>query len=169
MLRVVMCAQSVRTTTWARVATPPVQPLFRNTGDHGSGAVPTEAGVPNRTRHAELAASARAALSQHLAALARAGSVRVREQEAEDRDEDGHQQAHGAEQEPHLGGEDTQLAVACGDGRGERVQSSVPFSSAIMVRMNNLKFKILERAYARPGFSIGGLADSISRGPKTEQ
>ena len=33
----------------------------------------------------------------------RAGSVRVREQEAEGRDEDGHQQAHGAEQEPHLG------------------------------------------------------------------
>ena len=38
-----------------------------------------------------------------------------------------------------------------------------------MVRMNNLKLKILERAYANPGLSIGGLADRISRGPKTEQ
>ena len=35
--------------------------------------------------------AAGAPLSPHLAALARAGSVRVREQEAEDRDEDGHQ------------------------------------------------------------------------------
>ena len=34
--------------------------------------------------------------------------------------------------------------------------------------MNNLKLKILEHAYARPGLTIGGLADSISRGPKTE-
>ena len=38
-----------------------------------------------------------------------------------------------------------------------------------MLRMNNLKLKILERAYACPGLSIGGLADRISRGPKTEQ
>lgn len=38
-----------------------------------------------------------------------------------------------------------------------------------MVRMNNLNLRILERAYACPGLSIGGLADSISRGPKTEQ
>lgn len=35
--------------------------------------------------------------------------------------------------------------------------------------MNNLKLKILEYAYSRPGLSIGGLADAISRGPKTEQ
>ena len=35
--------------------------------------------------------------------------------------------------------------------------------------MNNLKLKILERAYASPGFTVGGLADSISRGPRTEQ
>ena len=35
--------------------------------------------------------------------------------------------------------------------------------------MNNLKLRILERAYARPGLTIGGLADSISRGPMTEQ
>lgn len=56
-----------------------------------------------------------------------------------------------------------------GHGRGERVQSSVLFGSAIIVRMNNLKLRILERAYARPGLTIGGLADSISRGPKTEQ
>ena len=34
--------------------------------------------------------------------------------------------------------------------------------------MNNLKLKILEHAYARPGLTIGGLADAISRGKKTE-
>ena len=33
--------------------------------------------------------------------------------------------------------------------------------------MNNLKLKILERVYAEPGLSIGGLADAISRGPGT--
>lgn len=33
--------------------------------------------------------------------------------------------------------------------------------------MNNLKLKLLERAYASPGFTVGGLADSISRGPRT--
>ena len=36
-------------------------------------------------------------------------------------------------------------------------------------RMNNLKLKILEHVYARPGLSIGGLADAISPGPNTEQ
>ena len=35
--------------------------------------------------------------------------------------------------------------------------------------MNNLKLQILEHAYARPGLTKGGLADAISRGPKTEQ
>ena len=35
--------------------------------------------------------------------------------------------------------------------------------------MNNLKRKILERAYAQPGLTIGGLADAISPGPRTEQ
>ena len=35
--------------------------------------------------------------------------------------------------------------------------------------MNNLKLKILEHAYAQPGLTEGGLADAISRGPKTEQ
>ena len=35
--------------------------------------------------------------------------------------------------------------------------------------MNNLKLRILERAYARPGLSMGGLADAISRGPTTEK
>ena len=35
--------------------------------------------------------------------------------------------------------------------------------------MNNLKLKILERAYAQPDLTIGGLADAISRGPRTEQ
>ena len=35
--------------------------------------------------------------------------------------------------------------------------------------MNNLKLKILERAYAEPGSTVGGLADAISRGPKTEE
>ncbi len=68
-----------------------------------------------------------------------------------------------------MGGEHGQLAVVCGDGRGECVRFSVPFGSAIMVRMNNLKLKILERAYADPGLTVGGLADCISRGPKTEQ
>ena len=38
-----------------------------------------------------------------------------------------------------------------------------------MARMNNLKLQILERAYGHPGFTIGGLADSISRGRRTEQ
>ena len=35
--------------------------------------------------------------------------------------------------------------------------------------MNNLELKILEHAYARPGLTVGGLADAISRGPKSEQ
>ncbi len=35
--------------------------------------------------------------------------------------------------------------------------------------MNNLKLKILERAYARPGLTIGGLADAVSRGHRTEE
>ncbi|MCY3567067.1 MAG: hypothetical protein OXH38_00445 [Chloroflexi bacterium] len=35
--------------------------------------------------------------------------------------------------------------------------------------MNNLKLRILERAYAEPGLTVGGLADDISRGRKTEQ
>ena len=35
--------------------------------------------------------------------------------------------------------------------------------------MSNLKLRILERAYAEPGLSIGGLADAISRGPTTEE
>ena len=35
--------------------------------------------------------------------------------------------------------------------------------------MNNLKKKILERAYAQPDLTIGALADAISRGPRTEQ
>ena len=35
--------------------------------------------------------------------------------------------------------------------------------------MNNLKLQILERAYARPGLTIGGLADTISRGRRTEE
>ena len=34
--------------------------------------------------------------------------------------------------------------------------------------MNNLKLQILEHAYAQPGLTVGGLADAISRGPKTE-
>ena len=38
-----------------------------------------------------------------------------------------------------------------------------------MARMNNRKLKILERTYTRPGLAIGGLADSIGRGPRTEQ
>lgn len=35
--------------------------------------------------------------------------------------------------------------------------------------MNNLKLKILEYAYTRPGLTIGGLADSIAPGQRTEQ
>ena len=35
--------------------------------------------------------------------------------------------------------------------------------------MNNLKLKILERAYAEPGLTIGGLADATSCRPTTEQ
>ena len=35
--------------------------------------------------------------------------------------------------------------------------------------MNNLKLRILERAYAEPGLTIGGLADRISRGRRTER
>ncbi len=35
--------------------------------------------------------------------------------------------------------------------------------------MNNLKLKILEHAYAQPGLTVEGLADTISRGRKTEE
>ena len=35
--------------------------------------------------------------------------------------------------------------------------------------MNNLKRQVLESAYARPGYTIGGLADTISRGRRTEE
>ena len=35
--------------------------------------------------------------------------------------------------------------------------------------MSNLKLKILEYVYARPHLSIGGLADAISPGSRTEQ
>lgn len=35
--------------------------------------------------------------------------------------------------------------------------------------MNNLKMKILEHVYARPHLTIGGLADDISPGRRTEQ
>ncbi|MDD9997809.1 MAG: hypothetical protein OXQ89_08710 [Rhodospirillaceae bacterium] len=35
--------------------------------------------------------------------------------------------------------------------------------------MNNLKLQILKGAYARPGYTIGGLADTISRGRRTEE
>ena len=35
--------------------------------------------------------------------------------------------------------------------------------------MNNLKLRLLERAYARPGLTIGGLADGVSRGRRTEE
>ena len=35
--------------------------------------------------------------------------------------------------------------------------------------MSNLKLKILEYVYARPHLTIGGLADVISRGSRTEQ
>ena len=35
--------------------------------------------------------------------------------------------------------------------------------------MNNLQLRILERAYARPGLTIGGLADAVSRGRRTEE
>lgn len=38
-----------------------------------------------------------------------------------------------------------------------------------MAGMNNIKLKILERAHAEPGLTIGGLADCISRWPRTEQ
>lgn len=55
--------------------------------------MPPEAGVPNLVRHADPFGVA-GALPQHLAALARAVSVRVCKQEAEGRDEDGQQQAH---------------------------------------------------------------------------
>ncbi len=37
------------------------------------------------------------------------------------------------------------------------------------IRVNNLKLRILERAYARPGLTVGGLADRISQGPRAEQ
>ena len=36
-------------------------------------------------------------------------------------------------------------------------------------KLNNLKLQILEGANARPGYSIGGLADTISRGRRTEE
>lgn len=35
--------------------------------------------------------------------------------------------------------------------------------------MNNLKLKILERVYAQPWLTVGGLADQISPGPRTEE
>ena len=35
--------------------------------------------------------------------------------------------------------------------------------------MNNLKVRILERAFAHPGLTVGGLADGISQGARTEQ
>ena len=35
--------------------------------------------------------------------------------------------------------------------------------------MNNLKLRILERAYAEPHLTVGGLADRISRGRRTEE
>lgn len=35
-------------------------------------------------------------------------------------------------------------------------------------KVNNLKLKILEHVYAQPSLTVGGLADVISRGPKTE-
>ena len=35
--------------------------------------------------------------------------------------------------------------------------------------MNDLKLKILERVYAQPWLTVGGLADQISPGPRTEQ
>ena len=41
--------------------------------------------------------------------------------------------------------------------------------SLILKRMNNLKLKILERAYAEPHLTVGGLADRISPGPMTQQ
>ena len=43
------------------------------------------------------------------------------------------------------------------------------WQNAITAGMNNIKLKILERAYAEPGLTIGGLADSIGRGLRTEQ
>ena len=38
-----------------------------------------------------------------------------------------------------------------------------------MARMNNLELRLLERAYAEPGLTIGRLADTISRGHRAEQ
>lgn len=35
--------------------------------------------------------------------------------------------------------------------------------------MNNLKLQILKGAYAQPGCTVGGLADTISRGRRTEK
>ena len=35
--------------------------------------------------------------------------------------------------------------------------------------MNNLKLRILEQAYAKPHLTVGGLADSIGPGYRTEQ
>ena len=35
--------------------------------------------------------------------------------------------------------------------------------------MNDLKLKILERVYAQPWLTVGGLADQISLGPRTEK
>lgn len=35
--------------------------------------------------------------------------------------------------------------------------------------MNNLKLRLLERDYARPGLTEGGLADGVSRGRRTEE
>lgn len=35
--------------------------------------------------------------------------------------------------------------------------------------MSNLKLKILERVYAQPWLTVGGLADQISPGPRTEK
>ena len=41
--------------------------------------------------------------------------------------------------------------------------------SRIIQRMNNLKMKILERVYAEPWLTVGGLADRISPGRRTEK
>ena len=38
-----------------------------------------------------------------------------------------------------------------------------------MQRMNNLNTKILERVYAEPWLTVGGLADRISPGRRTEK
>lgn len=35
--------------------------------------------------------------------------------------------------------------------------------------MNNLKLRILEQVYAQPWLTVGGLADKISPGPRTEK